>query len=450
MRAMSRLALALLAACGAAPSHPVSAPQDPLEATADRVVKEAIDGHLLPGVTIAISRHGKPIFAKGYGEADPMRHLRADDQTVYRIASISKQFTAAAIMLLVEAGQLALDDDVTRYVTIPTHDQTVTIRELLEHVSGMPEYTSLADFPAWSASHVTPAEIVARVMDEPWHAPPGTKFEYSNTGYVVLGMVIEKLSGMQYRDYIAQRVVSRAGLQSTGYCDESRPDPHRAAGYDRTDTGLVPTAPIDMTTPFSAGALCSTASDLVAWAAALADGKVVSPASYVQMTTPPKLDPVSHYGFGLAVGVYEGHRAISHDGGINGFASELHSYPEDGVVIAVLTNSDSPAATLIQGVLARAALGLVIETKPLPTELRDQFVGRYELGGVVIEIVVEGDKLVAIAGGSGKHAPMDYIGGNTFSLKNVDAKLTFLLAGGKATGVRFEQASQVVDGPRVP
>ena len=443
MKLLPSLAL-LLVACAhpaAPPDHPGS--RDPLAPDIDKLATAAIDTQATAGVSVAVVRADQVVFAKGYGFADLAGKRPADPSTVYRIGSLTKQFTAAAIVQLAEAGKLDLDADVRTLVDVPTGGQPVTIRQLLHHTSGMPDYTELPSFVTEMPRPHTPAQIVALVKDVPWKFAPGSKFEYSNTGYVVLGMVIEKVSAEPYAAYLATHVFSAAHLTSTSYCDESRPDAHRATGYEQR-AGLVPAHPIDLSIAFSAGALCSTVLDLARWDTALRTGRVVSPAGYAQMTTPTLGD----YGFGLFKDERSGHVRVHHNGGINGFVAELDDYPADHVVLVVLANTESPVPQSIELAVARLALHVPSSAVPIaPAELA-AYAGTYVIPGLGEAVfTVVGDHLAITVTGQPTF-PMEHRGHDGFAVELVGATLTFGREAGVVTKVTLVQGGATVEAPR--
>ncbi len=440
-----------LAACVHHAPPPPEVPHDPLEATIDQLAKAAVAKQETAGISIAIARRGKITFEKGYGYANIVGQTLASSQTIYRIGSVTKQFTAAAILQLAEAGKLKLDDDVTKYIAVPTEGNAITIAQLLHHTSGMPSYTDLPTFEKATTKKMTPAELVALVKDTPWLFPPGTKYSYSNTGYVVLGMIVEKLSGQPYATYLATSVFPRAGLTSTSYCDESKPDPRRAQGYaPKPDGKLVNADPLDMSVPFSAGSICSTVEDLLRWNAALAAGKVVSPADYVAMTTSHGIAGDEKYGLGLQLGDVHGHPSVFHNGGINGFISELHDYPADGITIAVLTNTESRAAPATEKAIARAALNIPSDVVAIAAAELPAYAGTFDLPGLGdVDIVVEGDHLI-VAPPNQPRFPLEYRGRDRFAIEVLDAMLVFDRdpATHAVIGMTVEQGGKTIAGKK--
>jgi CubicO group peptidase (beta-lactamase class C family) len=264
-------------------------------------------------------------------------------------------------------------------------------------------------------------------------------------------MVIEKVSGEPYAQYLAKHVFAPAGLTATSYCDETKPDPHRAAGYAKDANGKpVNSDPIDLSVPFSAGALCSTVLDLVRWTTALSGGRVVSPAGYRAMTTSHGIAGEQPYGFGLEVGDVKGHRAVFHNGGITGFVSELHDYPDDGVTIAVLTNTESAASKQVEHAIAIAELGVPSEVVAISASELAAYAGTYivpMLGDVVI--AVDGDHLT-IHPDKQPTFPLEYHGKDVFALDAVEAVVTFERdPDTKAvTGLLIKQGTHDVEGKR--
>lgn len=335
-----------------------------LEIQVDGLAQAYLDAGETAGISVGIARDGRTLLAKGYGLADIENDVPATAETVYRIGSITKQFTAAAILRLVEQEELSLDSDLaTLLPDFPTEGHTVTVEQLLNHTSGIPSYTSLGD-PFWAVSRLDLShdELLALVNEPSFDFAPGAEWRYNNTGYYLLGLILERLTERDYATLMREEIFAPLGLDATTYCGEREIIPHRAEGYDRVDGQLLNDEMLSMNLPYAAGALCSTVGDLIAWQQALAGGEVVSAGSYEAMITPRALadgSPLT-YGFGLGVGELEGHARISHGGGINGFVSMLARYPDDDLDVVVLTNTGGPVASKLAEQVARAALGLEI------------------------------------------------------------------------------------------
>ena len=329
------------------------------------------------GLTIGVKRGDDLLMLKGFGYADLEQRVPASAETGYRIGSITKQFTAAAIMQLVEAGRVSLDGDVSLYLpNFPLQGHDVTVRHLLTHTSGIRNYTSLRDaFLAVSRLDITQSELLDLFKDEPFDFPPGSDHRYSNSGYALLGMIVEAVGGASYEDYVEANVIGPLGLPHTSYCHERDLIFGRSEGYARAEGALVNDEPISMTVVGAAGALCSSAGDLLSWAVALRSGRVVSEESYRAMTTSGQLNggEVIGYGFGLAIGktsyastAYGGSpfaepARIAHVGNINGFRAVLAYYPEFDLDIVVLSNTQSSDALSIEAQIATWTLGPAIK-----------------------------------------------------------------------------------------
>jgi CubicO group peptidase (beta-lactamase class C family) len=421
----------------------------------DSVANAAVAEHRTAGVSVAEVKNGRTILAKGYGFADLENDVPATAETVYRIGSITKQFTSAAIMRLVEQGKLSLDDTLQKFLpNFPTQGNRVTVRHLLNHTSGIKSYTSLG--PRWARVirlDLAPDSVVALFANEPFDFKPGDAWAYDNSGYFLLGMIIEKVSGKPYGQYVKDELFTPLGLESTIYCDQAPLIKHRAQGYaPQPGGGFINAEPLSMTQPYAAGSLCSTVTDLAAWTLALSSGKVVSPASYKMMTTPLTLNdgkPLT-YGFGLGIGTLGGHRQVSHNGGINGFISELHHYPDDSLVTVVLTNTGALAAVQLERLIARRALGI----KDLPAVAIDapaleRFVGEYAIGTTRLKVFVEGGRLRAQPPGAPAFG-LKHVGGGRFVRDDNDDIQFEFAAGTPAPSFVRRQGANAITATRLP
>jgi CubicO group peptidase (beta-lactamase class C family) len=291
--------------------------------------------------SVLVAQDGKILLDKGYGFANLECDIPNTPATKFRLGSVTKQFTAASILLPEERGKLKVEDPVKKYMPdAPAAWDKITIFHVLTHTSGIPSFTSFPDYASTEATPTTPEKLVARFRDKPLEFEPGTKWNYSNSGYVLLGYLLEKISGQSYSEFVQQNIFTPLGMKDSGYDFNSAVIAHRAAGYTPGKDGPVNTGYIDMTIPFSAGALYSTTEDLLRWEQGLFGGKVLKAASLTKMTTPFKDD----YAFGLAVHSSHGHKVIEHGGGIEGFNTQVSYYPDDKLVAVVLANLNGPFA----------------------------------------------------------------------------------------------------------
>ncbi len=315
---------------------------DKLSKTVDDLAKDILDTNRSAALGIAINVGGETVLDKGYGYADLEKKISATSETIFRIGSVTKQFTAVAVVQLQVAGKFALEDEITSVLKdYPAPPKPITIRQLLQHTSGIHNFTNLPSYIGNMPDDVTHADLVARFSGLPLDFDPGTKWNYSNSGYYLLGMIVENASGETYADYLSQHVFAPAGLKHTMY--EAPDGSGRAQGYRRNNKELVIAGPLSMTQPFSAGSLVSTAGDLVAWQRALVDGKLQPPDMLTRITSDLAEtgdDRSAKYGYGIGVSTMDGRKVISHGGGINGFTSLLSYFPETDRTIAILANTE--------------------------------------------------------------------------------------------------------------
>jgi D-alanyl-D-alanine carboxypeptidase len=354
---------------GAQAAAAVAPPSSPVEAL-DALVQKSMQTRQFPGVSVAVVKDGKVVVAKGYGLSDVEKSIKATEQSVYQLASVTKQFTAAGILLLVEDGKLSLDGKITEILPgLPAAWTPVTVRHLLTHTSGIKSYTDVFGAQKTPDSQVfTADQILALVKDAPLAFTPGEKYAYCNTGYYLLGMIIEKASGKPYATFLGERIFRPLGMTSTGLDDYADARPIRAKGYVTADGKTTPAAHTHPSQPVAAGALVSTVADLVKWDAALAARKLLTPASYDAMWTPMRLNDgkPSTYAMGWQVDPYRGHARQAHGGGITGFSTFIARFPDDKVTIIALVNQGGGAAGPLVDGIADIYVPGVKEAAPKP------------------------------------------------------------------------------------
>lgn len=422
----------------------------------DEVGKEAINSKATVGVSIAVERGGKLVVAKGYGYADLENEVPATEKTVYRIGSITKQFTAAAIMKLMEEGKVGLEDDIIKFFpNYPTQGNKVTVYQLLNHTSGIKSYTGMGD-AFWKINRLDyPRDDMVKLFSEqPFDFKPGEKYRYNNSGYYLLGMIVEKASGQSYEDYLKENIFKPAGLEATYYLAERPIVKHRAEGYSKSEGDFVNDEMLSMDNPYSAGSLGSTAVDLIKWTRALAEGKVVSSESYKLMTTRGKLNNGEEfgYGFGLATGSLGPHPTIEHGGGINGFSTQLAHYPDAKLTVCVLTNTQGSNPTAIEKKIARKILNVTVpelQNLPLASEEMDVYIGKYVEDKTEIFIYKTRDRLMLRVPSDGTNTPLLYQGEHTFAFAgNPERRITFIVENGKAKRFTLEQGAARITAER--
>jgi CubicO group peptidase (beta-lactamase class C family) len=311
----------------------------------DRAVQAAMRRHPIPGLALEIIRNGKCVKRAGYGLANLEWRTPVTPETVFEIGSITKQFTAAGILLLAQEGRLSLDDRIALHLKdTPESWKDVTLRHLLTHTSGIKNYTALDGFGL--AGHLTRAQFIRQLGTYPLEFQPGEKWAYCNSGFNLLGYVIENVSGADYWQFMRDRIFSPLGMSRTAHRDPRDIIPLRAGGYQTNAAGQFIHRDCDLTDLFAAGAIVSTVDDLARWNASLDTHKLLTAASEKEMWTPLRLNngKTRDYGLGWHLDPLHGHRNIGHSGSTSGFSASLQRFPGDGLAVIVLTNSDEEGA----------------------------------------------------------------------------------------------------------
>jgi len=323
-----------------------SQPDAKLEKKVDNLVQSYVDSKKAAGVAVAVYRGNEKLLLKSYGYADLELDVPMPVNASFEIGSVTKQFTAAAILQLVEQGKLSLADDLTKYIHFNTQGKKVTILQLLTHTSGIKSYTEMPMFENLAMRKYQRDTLLRIIEKEPFDFNPGEALIYNNTAFFMLGLIIEKITGITYEDYVKKNLFDKAGMNNSYYCSESKITKNRAHGYDMGEKGLVLAGYIDQTWPFSAGSLCSTVEDLIKWNDALHHGKILSDKMYKELISPAVLNDgtITHYAKGITVTNLNGRKMIEHGGGIPGFLSESRYYPTENLTIVVLVNTTGPVA----------------------------------------------------------------------------------------------------------
>ncbi len=387
----------------------------------DKLVAEKFpaDG---PAGSVRVVKNGKSIYEKAVGFADLENQVPARPDHVFRIGSITKQFTAVAILQLAKDGKLVLSDELTKFIPdYPTQGKKITVEQLLNHTSGIQSYTGMEKWtPEVRRKDFTPMELVDFFKNEPMEFDPGVKWNYNNSGYILLGVIIEKVSGMSYADYVQKNLFDPAGMKTSYYDMAATIIPNRVHGYDLEDGSLVNCDYLSMTQPYSAGSLASTTEDLCKWTTALHNGKILDK-SWLNKAFQPTILPDgtnTNYGYGWQTSNVQGDPTIEHGGGINGFLSMMIYLPkEDVCVVALSANSDNGPEDLTAK-LAAVAIGKPYEALAVKVAEKDlqQYSGIFENAkGDLRVISVEKGRLQSRR-----------IGGGTFFLiPNGDDKFSF-------------------------
>lgn len=412
----------------------------------DSIVNTALGGgKAAAGMTVGVVKGRDTLLLKPYGYADLEFDVPTPDGAIYEIGSVTKQFTAASILLLQEQGKLSLDDELTKYLPdYPMQGNRVTIRRLLDHTSGIKGYTEMPEFGSLMTRSMPKDTLVSLFSKQPFDFTPGSAQIYNNSAFFLLGLIIEKVSGATYADYVKKNLFDKLGMSSSRYCDERAIQKKRAHGYDATPAGLTVKAYIDQTWPYAAGSLCSTVGDLITWNRALHGGRVLSAASYRELTSPARLSDGTplRYGMGIGLTSIAGHRAIHHGGGINGYVSESAFLPDDDVIIAVLINTAGPVSA--DGIAARIATALLgdIPTRGVALDHPvSDYAGTYRgpARGQALVVTVSADSSGALQAAAGTQRPArpTYIGKDAFERNGTIT--SFVRQQGRVTAMHIDQ-----------
>jgi D-alanyl-D-alanine carboxypeptidase len=371
MRKELLASLFLAAALPLRAQAPASLPSE-TRAEIDRAVRDALEKTGAPSASVAVVRDGRLAYRQAFGKArlDPPADARPEMR--YGIGSISKQFTATSVLLLAEEGKLSLDDPVERFVPGLTRGREVTVRQLLSHMSGYQDYWPQDYVPPFMRRETTAAEILDRWAKKPLDFEPGTQYQYSNTGYVAAGLVVEKASGTPLLELLKARVFAPLGMESVADIDRAPLGGSDPVGYLRYGLGPPRPAPKEgRGWLFAAGELAMSAEDLAKWNVAWIERRVLRPASYaeIERETLLKNGVGTRYGLGVGVRMQDGHRALTHGGEVSGFTATNTIFPDDRAAVTVLTNQDSSGAS---GKIAEDVARILFAGKesPRPAEER--------------------------------------------------------------------------------
>lgn len=348
-------------AAGASPSSLSKKSSSSSSSSLSQLAASAVKEGKVAGVSFTVLK-GKAVLAQGaFGFADLENQVPATLDTVYAIGSITKQFTAAAVLLLADEGKLSLEDPLGKFVPdFPEPGRGATVRTLLNHTSGIRSMTSLGPrYWGQAGREIAPADLVALFAKEPADFPTGTDYRYSNSGYVLLGLVVEKASGRPWGAFLEERFFRPLGLAHTRDGTTQDLVPRRARGYSREKGKFENAWHVSLSQGYAAGALLSTAGDLATWTRLLHAAPPVSPASFRAMTTPPLVaGKQTAYGMGMGVGDLAGHRLFFHGGGLPGFDAFAAHFPDDDLTVVVLCNTDGEAAMEIADAISGLVLGV--------------------------------------------------------------------------------------------
>ena len=408
--------------------------------------------------SVLVARAGEVLLSAGYGMANLEHDVPHTPQTKFRIGSITKQFTAAAILQLQEQGLLEVHDSISTYLPDYPNGEQITVHHLLNHTSGIPNYTELDNFEQTTKIKVTLDDLIARFSGEPLEFTPGERYRYTNSGYVVLTKIIETVSGHSYADYLQHHILEPLGMVDSGYDRQEVILPHRASGYIFSGEAYQNADFVDMSWPSGAGGMYSTIEDLYKWEQGLYTDTVLSASSREMMFTPKVVvraeeDGKGYYhGYGGIICTHYERKLLYHGGGIDGFSTRIARYPDERISIIVLTNIDAASATPVVPIANDLAAILFGEPYELPKQrqaialdpaIYDAYVGQYELEpGWVMTVTKESSRIFMQWTGQ-ERVEMFPESSTKFFVKVIDAQRTFVVdETGKASHVILHQGGR--------
>ncbi|OBX25111.1 serine hydrolase [Gelidibacter algens] len=415
-----------------------------------------------PGFSFLIAKKGKPIYQKAFGMANMESNIPMSINHVFEIGSMTKQFTAVSILMLGEDGKLNLEDDITKYIPdYPTQNKKITIQHLLNHTSGIKSYTGMANFRTRAKVDISPKELIDTFKNEPMDFAPGEKYQYNNSGYILLGYIIENITGDSYSNFIESQIFKPLDMTSTSFGSRKRIIANRALGYSEIENGYENADYLSMSVPYAAGAIMSTTGDLLKWQNALNTNTLITEESYIKAANGSTLNDGTHisYGFGLEEGDINGSKSIEHGGGIFGYTTMGIYIPEQEIFVTGLTNCDCKD---ISGVTARIAS--IVIGKPYPDKKNaiklsenelTKWVGSYKFeDGTIRFITMDKGQLYSQKEGSMKFelypmTPTDFIFESgtqsySFSERNGKKEVNFKRNGNAFLGIQTDRKPPAV------
>ena len=404
-----------------------------------------------PGATVLVAKGGEVIYRSAFGMANLELNVPMKPEMVFEIGSMTKQFTAVSILMLMERGKLSLSDEITRFIPdYPTQDNKITIHHLLTHTSGIKSYTSMMEWaPLWRKD-LAPAEMIDVFRNQPMDFGPGEKYLYNNSAYFLLGYIIEKASGLTYQQFLEENIFKPLLMKDSYYGSQKQIIPNRAAGYQNQD-GFTNAEYLSLTQPYSAGSIMSNVDDLLKWQIAIRDNKLVKNESIRLAFADYKLNdgkPI-HYGYGWGLNDINGSSTIEHGGGIFGYTTNGIWLPKEDVYVVMLTNRDDVSPSDISTRLAAIAIG-----KPYPdaaegiaikSESIKNLAGVYEFeDGSIRTIIYEDGILFSQRQGSSRFKLIP-VAENKFAYENSFSALEFTgTRNGKQTVVFKNRIDQTI------
>lgn len=391
-----------------------------------------------PGISLLIAKNGKTIYKNQGGLANIELQVPINGNSVFEIGSITKQFTSVSILMLEEQGKLSLNDDITKYIPdYPTKGQKITIHHLLNHTSGIKSYTGMPSFRKLDRTDMTPTELIDVFRNEPMDFNPGESYRYNNSGYILLGHIIEVITKSSYADFIQKNIFTPLGMNASYYGSMKKIIPNRASGYTPNEEGVVNANYLSLTLPYAAGSIMSTVDDLLLWQNAIRTHKLITKESFEKATNGSVLNNGEKiaYGYGWRTNNFVGSRTIEHSGGIYGFTANEIYFPKEDIYVIGLTNSNGSNVVNFVQQVAATAIGKPFHNKKDAISLSEpklkKWTGSYQFDENIVRfITVKDGKIFSQREGAGKIEifPMSE---NTFMFPESRSSYTFSMNGSK-------------------
>lgn len=385
-----------------------------------------------PGAAVLVAKKGKVLYRKAFGKANIENNIAMRPDHVFEIGSITKQFTAVSILMLEEEGKLSIQDPVKKYIPTYPNGENITILHLLNHTSGVKSYTNIPNLESFAKDHKTPMEIIEFFQSQPIDFEPGEQWRYNNSGYIVLGHIIEEISGMSYEDFIQKRIFDKLGMKNSFYGNKSRIIKNRASGYQPTQDGIKNADRISMTIPYAAGSLMSCVDDMLLWSNAIHNNTLIKASSKARAHANTTLNngDLTNYGYGWQINQLNNKKSIEHGGGIFGFVSQGVYIPDEDIYAIVLTNTNGNSPQDVTLRLASMVMDTPMYAKETTVKLNkrqlQQWTGTYEFSNDVLRFVtLENGQLYSQRDGSEK-LPIHAINDHTFYFE--DSFITYIFS----------------------
>jgi CubicO group peptidase (beta-lactamase class C family) len=413
----------------------VVAPSKNIEANIDAIFNRAYPANS-PGATVLIAKDDKIIYRKAFGMANLELNVPMKPESVFKLASITKQFTSVAILILMEQGKLSLQDPLSKYIADFPRGNEITLHHLLNHTSGIKDYTRIPELRSKTRLDMSPEELISTFKNLPLEFNPNEKYDYNNSGYVLLGYIIEQLSGMSYGDFIEKNIFDKLGMKNSYYADTYKIIPNRACGYQLYEDDYENAEYMSPTFPYSAGSLMSTVDDMFLWYKAIHQNTLISEKSKQLAFTNHTLTDGKHnnYGYGWFINELAGMKTLEHTGGINGFSTSGIYVPDKNCYAIVLTNLDDGKGPETHNLKAVSLLlGRPIVDKvavKLSEKQLKKWIGAYQFEDVIRFITYDNGVLYSMREGS-RPIKLIPLSENEFIFEDLATTYNFLLKNGK-------------------